>query len=49
MSKGKYVVKKADDSNLETMLNNWTNEDLEFVTLYPRGSGVVWVVFKSKK
>jgi len=48
MATWRYIVKKADDSTLENRLNEWTKNDLELVTLYPRGSGVVFVVFRKK-
>jgi len=37
-----------NDSELEYRLNEWTKEGLELVTLYPRGSGAVFVVFRKK-
>jgi len=36
------MVKQTNDSELESMLNDWAKSDLELVTLYPRGSSVVF-------
>ena len=49
--KWKYIVKKMDDSKVESFqnqLNSWAEKGLELVTLYPRGSSVVFVVFQEK-
>jgi len=48
MAKKEYVVKGTNDSRLENDLNAWTEEGLELVTLYPRGSSAVFVVFTQK-
>jgi hypothetical protein len=49
MTKWEYVVKQTNDSELQSMLNDSTKDGLELVTLYPRGSVIVHVVFRLKK
>ena len=49
MTKWEYIVKGTNDSDLQNLLNDSTEDGLELVTLYPRGSSLVWVVFRLKR
>ena len=49
MPNWRYVVKQSNDSELQQMLNASIEDGLELVTVYPRGSGIVFAIFRWKK